>query len=332
MFHLRSILSKFSILMLIVSITIFMSACSEDSNPMSSDTGTNVNQSDGVTDLTFIARPQTTDGLAKIITDSKYIYRNVGGQLNLISGNDFQQIEMIKKAPFQISTWELGQTLLNASPLSAKVLETICDNIYLRDDYWMIQVLLRNAPLRKNVLDKLIEKNFITQNQTFWMKEVLVASSPLPQSIMSKIYYIALQPSERYEVFAAQVGQRQDEMTYNNAGGGLQINLTIPGYSIAENSYISMSTDDAFLLGDVYLTFGPHGTIFNPPALLDFKVSGLNLSGVDPDLVNVYYENEETGLWELMPSKSIIVDVEAGYIEVDDAQFPHFSRYAIGMR
>jgi hypothetical protein len=239
---------------------------------------------------------------------------------------------MIKKAPFQISTWELGQTLLNASPLSAKVLETICDNIYLRDDYWMIQVLLRNAPLRKNVLDKLIEKNFITQNQTFWMKEVLVASSPLPQSIMSKIYYIALQPSERYEVFAAQVGQRQDEMTYNNAGGGLQINLTIPGYSIAENSYISMSTDDAFLLGDVYLTFGPHGTIFNPPALLDFKVSGLNLSGVDPDLVNVYYENEETGLWELMPSTSIIVDVEAGYIEVDDAQFPHFSRYAIGMR
>lgn len=333
MFSLRSLLSKFSILMLIISITIFMTACSEDTNPLNSDAGSNVDQSDGVTDLTFISRPQTTEGLAKIITDSKYIYKSVGGQLNLASGNDFQLIEMIKKAPYWgVATYDLAQALLNASPLSAKVLESICDNIYLRDDYWMIQVFLRNSPMRKNVLDKLIANQFITQNQTYWMKEVLVASSPLPQNIMNQIYYIPLQPSERYEVFAAQVGARQDEITYNNAGGGLEIKLTVQSYSIIENAYISMSTDDAFLLGDVYLTFGPHGTTFNPPALLDLKVTNLDLTGVDPDLVNVYYENEETGVWELMPSKKIEVDVEAGYIEVEEAQFPHFSRYAIGMR
>jgi hypothetical protein len=310
-----------------------MGACSEDSNPLTSDAGTNVDQDEGVTDLTFITRPQTKEGLAKIITDSKYIYKNQGGQLNLASGNDFQLIEMIKKAPYWgVTTYDLALELLNASPLSAKVLESICDNIYLRDDYWMIQVFLRNSPMRKNVLDKLIANNFITQNQTYWMKEVLVASSPLPQNIMNQIYYIPLQPSERYEVFAAQVGQRQDELYYNNAGGGLEIKLTVQNYSILEDTYISMTTDDAFLMGDVYLTFGPHGTTFNPPALLDVKVSNLDLTGIDPDLVNIYYDNQETGTWELMPSKKIVVDVEAGYLEVEEAQFSHFSRYAIGMR
>ena len=327
----RSFLTKFSILMLMILIASFLSGCSENNNPLTPDADMNIEGSTGVTDLTFITRPQTNDkSLQKIVTDSKHIYKTQGGQLNISSGDDFQLIEMINKAPYQITTWEVGQVLLNASPLSAKVLEAICENTNVRDDYWMITVLLQNAPLRKNVLDKLVEENFITNS--FFLKEVLVASSPLPQSVKDEIYNIPLLEFERGLVLAAQTGQRMDEDLYNTAGGALQIILNIPSYSIVEDTDISMSTDDVYLMGDVYLTFGPHGTKFNPPALLDLKVSGLDLSGIDPDLVNIYYDNQETGVWELMPSKKIIVDVEAGYIEVENAQFPHFSRYAIGMR
>ncbi|MBN1406333.1 MAG: hypothetical protein JW956_01010 [Calditrichaceae bacterium] len=330
MFSLRSLLSKFSIFMLVIAFIFFMSACSDQSDPMSA--GTQIEESNGVADLTFITQQKATNALMKLVTDAELISRSQGGELEITSGPDFELIEMIKKAPFQISAWDLGQALLKASPLSAKVLESICENTNLRDDYWMIQVLLRNSPLRKNVLDKLIEINFITQNQSFWMKEVLVASSPLPQSVMNEICNLGLLHSEKELVFAAQVGQRLNEYQYNNAGGGLEINLYIPPYSLYTDKYISMTTDDEYLIGDVYLTFGPHGTLFSPPALLNFKASGLNLTGIDPDLVDIYYDNPTTGLWELMPSESITVDIVAGYIEVKNAEFLHFSRYAIGMR
>lgn len=327
MLILRSILSKFSILMLMISVAFFMSACS-DNDPLSS--GTKFEESTGISDITFISRPKTTISLKKLVTDAEMIYKSQGGELEISCGQDFEFIEKINKAPYQITTWELGQTLLNASPLSAKVLESLCENTNVRDDYWMITVLLQNAPLRKNVLDKMIAKSFVTNS--YYLKEILVASSPLPQSVMSKVYNIGLQSSDKQLVLAAQVGQRLNEYQYNDAGGGLKINLTIPPYSIFTDTYISMSTDDEYLMGDVYLTFGPHGTLFSPPALLDFKASGLNLSGIDPDLVDIYYDNPFTGVWELMPSESVTVDVVAGYIEVINAEFLHFSRYAIGMR
>ena len=333
MFNLRLYSGKISVLLLITSIMIFMISCSENTNPLNTNSSASVDSetgSSGITDLKIIALPQTPNGLQKIISDSKMIYVYQGGILSLNSGKDFQLIDLIKKAPYPVTTYTLGQALLPASPLSAEVLVTLCENTNLHDDYWMLTVLQQNAPLRKCVLDKMVEKNFVTNS--YYLKEILVASSPLPQSVLSKIYQLNLTQSDRNLVLAAQVGQRLDELAYNNAGGGLRISLYIPPYSLTQNTYISMTTDDALLMGDVYLTFGPHGTVFNPPALLDFEVSGLDLTGVNPDLVDIYYDNQDTGEWELMPSKSITIDTQTGYIKVDDAQFSHFSRYAIGMR
>lgn len=328
MFSLRSLLSKFSIIMLILLFALLMNACSDENNPMSSDSY--VEESIGIENLTFITQSKATTSLKKLVTDEEMIDRTQGGELEITSGQDFELIEMIEKTPNQLRTYELGQALLNATPLSAKVLESLCENTNIQNDYWIFKVLLHNCPLRKNVLDKIIEKNFITNSNS--LKEILVASSPLPKSVLNLICCIGLEHSDKELVLAAQVGQRFDEYQYNNAGGGLEINLKIPPYSIYTNTYISMSTNDEYLMGDVYLTFGPHGTKFNPPALLNFKASGLNLSGIDPELVDIYYDNPLTGLWELMPSESITVDAVAGYIEVINAEFPHFSRYAIGMR
>ncbi len=326
----RSILSKFSILMLVLSIMLFMSGCSEDNNPLTSDAESGFDQTSGFSDITFITGPQAKQSLEKIVTDAEMIYRSQGGELSLSCGNDFEYMDMIMAAPHQITAWEVDQALLNVPYLSAKVLQTICENTGLRDDYFMYNILLRNAPLRECVLETMIDNNFFPTS--FNLKEILVASSPLPQSILGKLNQSSLNEWDRGLVLAAQSGQRMDESSYNNAGGGLDISLKILPWSIPQNTYISMSTDDAYLMGDVYLTFGPHGTLFNPPALLTFKASGLDLSGINPDLVNIFYVNEDTGLWELMPSESITVDVEAGYIEVINAEFSHFSRYAIGMR
>ena len=331
MFNQSSILGTISRVVLIIAIISFMGACSDNHNPL--NTGANIadeNGSSSVSELTFITRPQTTTSLQKIVTDAKMIYISQGGELEINSGDDFELIELIEKAPYPVTTYELGQALLNATPLSPTVLMTLCENTDMRDDYWMFTVLKENAPLRKCVIEKMLDKNFITNSYS--LKTILVASSPLPQSVLDRIYQITINPSDRDLVLAAQNCPRMDESFYNNAGGGLKINLEIPPYSIVENTYISLSTDDAYLMGDVYLTFGPHGTLFSPPAILNFQVSGLDLSGIDPDLVDIFYDNQDNGLWELMPRESITIDVEAGYIEVEDAEFSHFSRYAIGMR
>jgi hypothetical protein len=194
----------------------------------------------------------------------------------------------------------------------------------------MITTLLQNTPLRECILNTIIDNRFI--KKSYYLREILVASSPLPESVLNKLNKIKLSRYDRQLVLDAQIGDRMDEYSYNNAGGGVKINLKILPYSINRDAYISIATDDEFLLGDVYLTFGPNGIFFNPPAIMNFEISGLNLSGIDPDLIDIYYINPDTHLWELMPRKSVIVNAETGYIHVIDAEFSHFSRYAIGMQ
>ena len=70
--------------------------------------------------------------------------------------------------------------------------------------------------------------------------------------------------------------------------------------------------------------------IFNPPAIIDITASGVDLSGVDPASVNIYYDNQETGQWEVMESDQIVVNQNEGRIEIVGAKLPHFSRYSIG--
>ena len=115
-----------------------------------------------------------------------------------------------------------------------------------------------------------------------------------------------------------------------SAGGGVIVNFQVLPGAVVEDVDISISTDDELLMGDVYLTFGPHGTAFNPPAILDIDAFGLDLSGIDPEDLNVFYDNAETGQWELMQSTEILINQAEGYIKVVGALLPHFSRYAIG--
>ena len=103
----------------------------------------------------------------------------------------------------------------------------------------------------------------------------------------------------------------------------------LPGTISADES-LSLSIETTELQGGVAVTFGPHGTTFSQPAILNIEAHGVDFSGINAESVNVYYDNQETGQWELMQSDNIIIDVNAGTIQVINALLPHFSRYAIG--
>ncbi len=111
----------------------------------------------------------------------------------------------------------------------------------------------------------------------------------------------------------------------------VEISLTIPRNSMSENAEIEISLNDDQFLGAVDVVFQPHGITFSRPAILNIDAKGLDMSGVNPNDIDLYYVNEESGQWEQMQYDDLDVDIDdgEGEIEVKDARLPHFSRYAL---
>jgi hypothetical protein len=97
---------------------------------------------------------------------------------------------------------------------------------------------------------------------------------------------------------------------HKNPGVYCKVSLKIFAGTIDADKKLTMSLDDQYL----DLLFGPHGVVFSEPALLNIEAA------VDLSI----------GRWEKMSSTHVVVDKDAGYIKIIDAQIPHFSRYAIG--
>jgi|WetSurMetagenome_2_1015567.scaffolds.fasta_scaffold51770_2 hypothetical protein len=109
--------------------------------------------------------------------------------------------------------------------------------------------------------------------------------------------------------------------------------LTIRPYSLNNSDWITMGFADDYLvsnvsLGPVDMNFGPDGTSFNKPALLNIIAQGLDLSNwsQDDDLKLACF-NEDTQLWEVVPCQKIIFNVKTGFLQCVNGQLSHFSRY-----
>lgn len=88
---------------------------------------------------------------------------------------------------------------------------------------------------------------------------------------------------------------------------------------------ISMMIDDQTGLS----TFLPH-QFFNFPAILNQTFTGLNLSGIDPSQIHLYYLDTD-GTYAIMECDQLTVDVAAGTITVVNGKIPHFSVYGFGI-
>lgn len=310
---------------LVVVVTIFalmfFGGC-EKQAPMSSlDQSSQASGANN--DIQFIKLPKSLQSFNKIVTISAMVSPSNGGELPLESGIDQDLLELIQQ------TNKLKDPLINASPLSPTVLIAFleCPDPPSTGD--IKKVLLENSPLRACVLEKLMEVGSSLMSGGD-LKKVLIAASPLPQSIVQQLPGLGLSSGDYQKVMEAQVGVRGNEFDMNNGGGGIEATLSVSPGSVTSLVNLSLSIDDQIIGGEVLLTFGPHGTVFDPPARLNLKVSGLDLRNVDPNSINMYYINEVSGNWEQMQSDNIIVNVNKGTIQVINGRLPHFSRYAIG--
>jgi hypothetical protein len=110
----------------------------------------------------------------------------------------------------------------------------------------------------------------------------------------------------------------------------VEIKFRVPPGGISEVCTLSLSLPEDILLSEVDLRFGPHGTVFLDPATLLVETEGLDLSGVDPSRVGIYYHNDD-GLWEYIEPIYLDLDIEEGEIEMK-CLIEHFSRYALAER
>ncbi len=106
--------------------------------------------------------------------------------------------------------------------------------------------------------------------------------------------------------------------------------LRILPKTISDDVEVSISLDDQQFIGNMDVVFQPHGITFSQPAILNIAASGLDLTGMNPNAIDIYYDNTETGQWEKMEREAILVNIVDGAIVVVNALLPHFSRYAIG--
>ena len=122
---------------------------------------------------------------------------------------------------------------------------------------------------------------------------------------------------------------RRDEKFENMRG---RVTLDFPPQAVNEKVNVSLKIMRGFFMGFVELEYSPHGLIFNMPAILNIRGHNLDLSGIDPNVVDkieLYYTSQENGVWVKMRCKEIFIDLETGTFRVVDGELPHFSRYAL---
>lgn len=124
------------------------------------------------------------------------------------------------------------------------------------------------------------------------------------------------------------LGMNYNYVTSNARNVSVKIDLTVPAKALNKDEYISFTLNDSTIMTDVDLTFGPHGTKFNTPALLNIDAKGLDLSGYPKNSVfQLAYYNPITRLFEIMNADQLSVNFNSGSLKLVNGKLPHFSRY-----
>lgn len=100
--------------------------------------------------------------------------------------------------------------------------------------------------------------------------------------------------------------------------------LSVLANSLAQDATLSMSFDDEYLCFE----FGPSGTTFATPAMLNVHVTGLDLSAFGTQTTgHLQYFNESQNEWTMVEADEVSIDVKSGTFTCKNGKIPHFSRY-----
>jgi hypothetical protein len=132
-------------------------------------------------------------------------------------------------------------------------------------------------------------------------------------------------------------GEIKLEHEFDNDEDGevkVKINFKVEKNTLSHDAYIGLSIDEQMFIGNLDVEFTPHGIVFSNPAKLNIEIEmkDVDLSGMNLDKLDIYYDNKDSGEWEKMKSEKIEIKYDDNKlkIKVKNALIPHFSRYAVG--
>ena len=122
-------------------------------------------------------------------------------------------------------------------------------------------------------------------------------------------------------------GKLSVEKKYQTSGNkrvSVEASLSVLENSLAQSSLLTMSFTDNFLC----IEFGPSGTTFSKPALLNVEVEGIDFSASSElQTAHLKYFDEVNNVWVDVAADDIIVDVKEGKFICKNGKINHFSRY-----
>ena len=119
-------------------------------------------------------------------------------------------------------------------------------------------------------------------------------------------------------------GNLQLSGTYQGASGLVivQASLNVPASAYSGEKVLYVANSSAYAEIDFNPTLS-----FDAPVLLNATVSGLDLSGIDPNGVYFAYISDDGSYIEPINCDHITVDAVHGTLSVTNAHLSHFSRY-----
>jgi len=121
-------------------------------------------------------------------------------------------------------------------------------------------------------------------------------------------------------------GKLSVEQSYRSREGkvSVQASLLVLANSMEQSSLLSMSFTEDFLCFE----FGPSGTTFSSPALLNVEAEGLDYSTLkDLRTAHLMYFDESVSKWIETDADNITVNAREGKFVCKNGKISHFSRY-----
>jgi hypothetical protein len=130
--------------------------------------------------------------------------------------------------------------------------------------------------------------------------------------------------TEYKDINGANGGLFTEDFEYSGGSNGtVDFHSTLHFYS---NSFTGTQTiSQTFNTETAAITFGP-SMQFNVPVDYTLTITGLDLTGVDPNSLDFVYVDENGNMYAVQ-KEYVIMDLSSGMLKVKNAELNHFSRY-----
>jgi hypothetical protein len=139
----------------------------------------------------------------------------------------------------------------------------------------------------------------------------------------------ALYKAGSFEITPQNGGIIRYEDSYESANGTINIDISLrfPPNAVSEPITVKADVSQDALTGNFVVSLGPSENNFLKPALLTFRVTGLDPATLPSNPDNIQFVSLDNNNFVPVPAAKIKVDIKHGSLSIVNGEIFHFSRY-----